>query len=177
MNFTTHFSYTALLILFFISILPNHVAQAQSKTITINDDDMNVTFTERKDKSDVLRVITTRKGSVDLMLTETDLLIQFSDKGLDRINKEMNKDPEDTEFAEIIKSMVSSGVRSLLDRAMVIPFYEISEISYESGRLIIRNQEGSEIFKDIEVDDTKVMDDFSRHDARQFVADAEKRLP
>jgi hypothetical protein len=35
---------------------------------------------------------------------------------------------------------------------------------------------GNEIFDELEINDTQVMDDFSRRDARRFVADAERRL-
>lgn len=137
---------------------------------------MDVSFTERMRHSDALRAITTREGSVDLMLTNTDLLIQFSDKGLSRISEEINEDPDESHFASVIKSMVSSGVRTFLDRAMSIPLYEISEISYNDGKLLIRNREGQLIFEDLEIDGSYVMADFSRRNARRFVEDAERLL-
>ncbi len=110
------------------------------------------------------------------MLTETHLLIQFSDAGLKRIQEEIHQEPDDSHFAVVIKSMVSSGVQTLLDRAMSIPLYEISEVSYSNGTLFIRNREGHLIFEDLEVDDIYVMKDFTRRDARNFVADAERLL-
>jgi len=72
--------------------------------------------------------------------------------------------------------MVKSGVNTLLDRALAIPLYEISEVSYTDGTLIIKNLDGTEIFKDIKVDNNKLMQDFSRRDARRFVGHAERFL-
>lgn len=137
---------------------------------------MDVTFTERMQHSQVLRAITTREGSVDLMLTESDLLIQFSDHGLNRINDKVNEQPDDSHFATVIKSMVSSGVQTLLDRALSIPLYEISEVSYRDDTLIIRNRDGHQLFEDLEFDGIYIVKDFSRRDALRFVADAERLL-
>ncbi|CAN5239210.1 hypothetical protein BH23BAC3_BH23BAC3_19840 [soil metagenome] len=159
-----------------ISIAPYQQSHAQSKGITISGNDMDVTFTERMQHSKAIRAITTNEGSVDLMLTKTDLLIQFSDTGLKRIHDEINQDSGDSHFAAVIKSMVSSGVQTLLNRAMSIPLYEISEVSYSDGALIIRNSEGQLIFEDLEFDGVYVMKDFSRRDSRNFVADAERLL-
>lgn len=163
--------------LFLAIFFMNHnQLQAQHKGITVSGQDMDVSFTERMDHSLTLRALTTREGSVDLMLTETDLIIQFSDEGLERIHQQIHKDNDDSHFAAVLKSMVSSGVRTLLDRAMNIPLYEISEISYRDDTLIIRNREGHKIFKDLDMDGVYVMKDFTRQDAMQFVADAERYL-
>lgn len=176
MNFVTRKATLPLLLILFVSISLPQQTTAQSKGMAISDDDMEVTFTDRMQRSNALRSITTREGSVDLMLTETDLLIQFSDKGLTRITNEINKESADSHFAEVIKSMVSSGVRTLLDRAMSIPLYEISEISYNDGKLLILNSDGQEIFEDMTINNSSVMDGFTRRDARRFAADARKLL-
>jgi len=164
------------LVILLFCFVPPHQLEAQHKGITVSGHDMDLSFTERMDHSHAFSTITTREGSVDLMLTETDLLIQFSDKGLDRINHQINKNPGDSHFAAVIKSMVSSGVQTLLDRAMIIPLYEISEISYRDGTLIIRNRDGEKFFDDLDVEGTYVMKDFNHQDAMQFVADAERLL-
>jgi len=166
----------SLFLFILISIASYQTSYAQSKGIKISGNDMDMTFTERMQHSKAISAITNNEGSVDLMLTETALLIQFSDAGLKRIHDEINQDPDDSHFAAVIKSMVSSGVQTLLNRAMSVPLYEISEISYSDGTLIIRNREGQQIFEDLEFDDIYVMKDFSRPDARNFVADAERLL-
>jgi len=164
------------LIVLLLCFVPPHQLEAQHKGINMSGHDMDLSFTERMDHTLALSAITTQEGSVDLMLTETDLFIQFSDEGLNRINKQIDQKSDDSHFATVIKSMVSSGVRTLLDRAMSIPLYEISEISYRDGALIIRNRDGQKIFEDLDIEGKYVMKDFSPDDALQFVADAERLL-
>lgn len=168
-------SLTLLFIFALFMPLPQQAA-AQSSQITISGDDMDVTFTQRMSHTDALDAITNRGGSVDLLLTETDLLIQFSDGELERISREIKKESDESHFAEIIKSMVSSGIRTLLDRAMAIPLYEISEISFSEGTLTILNRDQKDIFGDLEINNTYIMQDFSRRDARRFVGTAERLL-
>jgi hypothetical protein len=112
-------------------------------------------------------------------VAETGIAIQFSEQFMDNLDDEINSadgDGDNSVLAKTIKSMVSSGVRTILDHAILIPFYEIGSISYEDGRIIITDMNGEELFEDLEVNDKQVMEDFSRRDSRRFVADAEKLL-
>lgn len=122
--------------------------------------------------------ITTREGSVDLLIAGESILIQFTDRFLEGIEKEIKSETKehDTHLANVIRSMVSSGVTTLLDRAISIPFSEISEVYYEEGRLYILNHEGREIFDNLDIDGKQVMEDFRRRDARRFAEQAESRM-
>ena len=141
--------------------------------------DIDADAVDRFSESDVVRFITNRDESVNLIVAESGIAIQFSDQFMDNLEDEINSEDGDSDnsvLAKTIKSMVSSGVRTILDHAILIPFYEIGSVSYEDGRIIITNVNGEEIFDDLEVNDVQVMEDFSRRDSRRFVADAEKRL-
>jgi hypothetical protein len=108
------------------------------------------------------------------------MLIQFSDSFMDELDEElkseMAQDEEEPHFAMVIKSMVTSGVKTMLDRAIAIPLSEISEVYYRDGKLYIMNHEGEELFDDLDINDKKVMEDFRGRDARRFVAETEKRM-
>jgi len=136
---------------------------------------------DRMSHSDADYAMTTREGSVDLMIAQQRIVIQFSDAFMtnleDELDAEKGKDPDDSHFATVIKSMVSSGVRTMLDRAIAVPLSEISEIYVDEGRLVIKDSVGDELFGEMEINDRKVMEDFSRRDARRFVAEAEKQMP
>jgi len=146
----------------------------------ITNADMDVEFVPRLSHSDAVYAMTTKEGTVDLLLTESAILLQFSDDGLGNIVQEIEQETssasEKSHLATVITNMVKSGVNTLLDRALAIPLYEISEVSYTDGTLIIKNLDGTEIFKDIKVDNNKLMQDFSRRDARRFVGHAERYL-
>ncbi len=146
----------------------------------VTNADMDVEFVPRMAHSEAVYAITTQEGSVDLLITDSSILIQFSDDGLANIAKEIEKETspasEKSHLAAVIRNMVKSGVSTLLDRAMAIPLYEISDVYYSDGTLVIKNRHGDEIFNDIDIGNKKVMQDFSRRDARRFVGHAERLL-
>lgn len=143
--------------------------------------DIDADITHRLHHDDAEYAMTTREGSVDLLVANDAILIQFSDRFLENLEEEIRDDEEEnydeaSVLADVIKSMVSSGVREMLDHALAIALDEIGEVYYDDGRLYIIDREGEEIFGDLEIDDVDVMEDFSRRDSRRFVAEAEKRM-
>ncbi len=163
--------------LFTALLLPLHLS-AQNH---FGDHDIDADITQRLHPRDAEYAMTTREGSVDLLVTDDAIQIQFSDRFLAELEDEI-RDDEDQDYheasvlADVIKSMVTTGVKKLLDHALIIPLYEISEVYYDDGRLYIIDREGDEIFEDLEIDDVDVMEDFSRRDARRFVAAVERRM-
>jgi hypothetical protein len=145
----------------------------------VHDDEMDIGVVPRISPDAAESAIVTTDGMVYLLLTEKEIVIQFSDKKLDQIaadidNEEMSMD--ESHFGTVLRTMVSSGIRTLLDRGLAIPLYEIGEISYNSGRLIILNMQGKEIFEDLEIDNQPVMEQFSRRDARGFISAVERKM-
>lgn len=124
--------------------------------------------------------LTNKTNSVNLMIQDDWIVIQFTDQYLKDLRQEIHgKENEEEEpvLAEVIRSMVGSGMRTLLDRALSISLHDIQGIRFKNGTLEIYNMEGERIFEDLEIDDTYIMQDFPQRDARRFVAVAEKRLP
>jgi len=153
-------------------------AQAQ-RSFYIHDEEMDIGIVPRISPGEAETAIVTQDGMVDLLLAGDAIVIQFSDKKLDHITTEINDDNkafDESHFGAVLRSMVSSGVRTLLDRGLSIPLYEISEISYKEDRLIILNMNGAEIFEDLEIDDKPVMEQFSRRDARRFITAVERKM-
>lgn len=143
-------------------------------------DEVDAEIVARVAIEDAEFAMTTNEGSVDLMVINESILIQFSNRFMDEFDKEMKEEVEsdsaDSHLATVFKSMVTSGVKTLLDRAITIPLSDISEIYYENGKLYIISREGEELFKNLDMNDKKVMEDFSPRDARRFVAETEKRM-
>lgn len=151
---------------------------AQSSTILFSDVESEASFTGRFDFGETEFAMRTNEESVELMLTEDGMAIQFSDKFFDRLEKEIEEEgDEENAFANAIKAAVTSGVTSLLDRAMVVPYSEIDNAFYSNGRLYIYNQNGEEIFRNLDIDDIPVMEDFPRREAGRFVLQLTKKLP
>ena len=172
--------YSGLLALFLFIVATPFQTQAQSNSNFNVSSDIDAETIDRVTRDSSIRLITNSDDSVELAVTNSGIAIQFSDKFLENLDNEIkNSDDESGEesvLADAIRSMVSSGVRSVLNHAILIPYYEIGSVSYSEGRIVITDLDGKEIFKDLEINDRKVIDDFSRRDARRFVADAERML-
>lgn len=141
--------------------------------------DIDAEIETRLNPDDADYAMTTREGSVDMLVNDDVILIQFSGQFLDELEDEISEEGEYEEasvIAEVLTSMISSGVRTLFDHALLIPIYEISEVYYNAGRLYIIDHDGEDIFSDLEIDEVYIMEDFSRGDARRFVAAVERRM-
>lgn len=152
---------------------------AQHDDIFSGHDDLDADITSRLDIKDSEYGMTTQEGSVDMMLKNSFIIIQFSDEFLAGLDEEIRSEADVDEasvLAEVLTSMISSGVHSLLNRALEIPIHEIRKVYYEDGKLHIIDHDGEEIFGELEINDIYIMEDFSRRDARRFVSEAEKRM-
>ena len=168
-----------LLFLFGLLSLSSVTYAQNGSNITISSD-VDAETVDRFSESEVVRFITNSDESVNLMVAQTGIAIQFSDRFLNDLDDEiLNSEDENSEataFEKAIRAMVGSGVRTLLDHAILIPFYELSSVRYDDGRIHVTDINGEDIFENLEVNDKQIMEDFSRRDSRRFVADAEKRL-
>ena len=135
-----------------------------------NDSDTRIV--ERQPLRRATSAIETRGGEVALLLIDRKLVMQFTDRGLSQIEREMDDDAkkEESGFARVVAGMVRGGVRSMLDRGIEYPVSELREARYEDGRLVLKNREGKSIFADVRVNDIQVMESFSPAEARAFAA-------
>ncbi len=165
--------------LLFTTLTTPQSSHAQRTGSLVTSEEIEVDIIPRLAYDEAGFSITTQDKSADLLLTDAELILQFTDDYLENIAGDIRGEDEvsDTShFASVLRSAISSGVRTLLDRALAIPLYEIEEIYYRDGRLVIINRKGEEMFEDTDIDGILIMEDFSRRDARRFVAEAEKRM-
>lgn len=154
-------------------------AEAQRSGITIHSKNYDADILPRMSHDEAVYTMTTREGLVDLMITDDAILIQFTDRFLQKIDNEIRNERsrgDGSHLESVILSMVSTGVTTLLDRALAIPLVHIERVYYEDGKLYIIGYDGVELFDDLDIDGHYVMEDFSRRDARNFVSEAEKRI-
>ncbi|MFO7799640.1 hypothetical protein [Rhodohalobacter sp.] len=164
-------------ILLFISFPLQTAAQENGTFISSNQTEAEIV--PRYPKNDAEYHITTQEKSVTLLLTNSAIYLQFTDEYLEKIADDIrgkNESDDSGHFGDVLRSAISSGVQTLLDRAITIPLDEIEEIDYENGRLVITNNDGEEMFEEAEIEDVLIMEDFSRRDARRFVGESEKRM-
>jgi hypothetical protein len=158
-------------------LLPAYQAAAQrhGHHIEINDDDHDSDSPARPGPRHDLRAarfaMTTTDDVATLLLTRHVLALQLTERGLSDIGRDMDDDDdEDAGFiGRFVSSVVKSSVRSVLRHSLEIPIDDVRSVDYRGGRLVITTEDGGRVFDQVEVNDTEVMERFSRRDAEQFV--------
>lgn len=172
------YSPLSLSIIVLLIFLPD-LSSAQNSGTFITSNQTEAELVPRFPTGDAEFHITTNENSVNLLLTNSAIFLQFTDDYLEKISEDIhgkNEPEESAHFAAVLRAALSSGVRTLLDRAITVPLDEIEEIYYDNGRLFIINRDGKDMFEGAEIEDIEIMEDFSRRNARRFVAEAERRM-
>lgn len=163
--------------LFFLVITPAFLL-GQSSDAMFDDIETETTFTSRFDHQSTQYAMTNTQESVDLMIVEDGIAIQFADTFFDNFDDEIREsETEESAFEIAFKAAVSSGISSLLDRAMVIPYHEIAEAYYDGERLYIFNHEQEDIFENLDMNDEPIMESFSSRKAKRFATLLNRKFP
>lgn len=162
----------AALLLFPLAAAPAAARDSDSPHLNASCCDPPTRWAARHDPRDAELAITTTGGEAVLILTEKVVAIQLSDRVMREVRREMRKEQNkeaDNPIARALKSVILSGVRALLDHSAECPIRELRDAEYADGRLILTTRSGEQAFKNIEIDDRIVLEDFSASDAREFV--------
>ena len=157
-------------------LIPAHSAAAQrhGTHIEINDDDHGSSPARpgpRHDLRDARFAMTTTDDVASLLLTRRVVALQLTERALADIGREMDDDDDgDGGFiGRLVASVVKSSVRTVLRRSLEIPIDDVRSVDFRGGRLVITTEDGDRVFDEVEVNDTEVMERFSRRDAEEFV--------
>lgn len=115
--------------------------------------------------------ITTRDGKVTMLLTSDVVAVQLSDRKWAEVRRKLRAERAEHEgnvLARAIKTVVLSGVRTLLDHSAECPIDEIRSVDYRGDRLVFTTYDGERVFENIDVEDRNVMSAFSERDAKAF---------
>ena len=131
-------------------------------------------WTLRHDPGDARFAINTQNGEVTLLLTRSVVALQLSDHTFHRVDRELrtkerDQDEENNPLADAIVTAVVSGVRALLDHSVECSIRDVKDVDYRGGTLVFTLNSGERLFRQVDLDDTNVMQNFSSSDARAFV--------
>ena len=160
-------------------LIPAHSAAAQrhGTHIEINDDDDHGRSPARPGPRHDLRAarfsMTTTDDVASLLLTRRVVALQLTEHALADIGREIDEDDDndgdDGFIGRMVASVVKSSVRTILRRSLEIPIDDVRSVDYRGGRLVITTEDGDRVFDQVEVNDTEVMESFSRRDAEEFI--------
>ena len=130
----------------------------------------------RHDARDARLAITNREGNVTLLLTDEVVAIQFSERTLRDIHRQMraDEDTRDNAIARALASAVMSGVRTLLDHSAECPIRSLHAAAFVDGRLVFTAVDGEHVLEGTRVDDREALTTFAEDDARTFVRECER---
>lgn len=135
-------------------------------------------WASRHDLRDAVIAITTESGEATLLLSDNVVAMQLSDRTIKKVRKELRESQDENDsgpFGEAIKTVVFSVVRSALNHSIECPIRELRNVEYENGELVFTTEDGDRLFRNVDINDSQVLEDFSENDARAFVREF-KRL-
>lgn len=132
---------------------------------------------DRLEMDDADETLVTRRGDVALLIAGSDLVVQFTDAGLEELEAEEPEDDDESDSLayRLMKSMLRAGMRELFDNALAVPIADIGRAEVVDSRLVLENHDGEPVF-DLEVNDRDVMDDFEPEAAREFAREIRARM-
>jgi hypothetical protein len=118
----------------------------------------------------------TRDSQAAVLLMDTTLVLQFTDRGLSRMDKGI-RDSMPQDFGHrLVARMVGSALVEMFDHGIAYNLRDLRGAHVEGNRLVLEDLAGKRVFDRVELNGQDVMDDFSPADASRFAAAVNRAL-
>lgn len=132
--------------------------------ISFSSDDDRTHLAPRHDLRDARLAVTTREGSTVLLLTGDAVAVQLSDRALQKLESEEQKDDKN-----LLEELVLSGVKVMLRKSIEVPVASVRSAEIRNGALVLTTERNQPLFTEIKVNGSEVLRDFAVGDAAKFV--------
>jgi hypothetical protein len=140
--------------------------------VSVNVPDSVAHVTDRESASHSRFSIVSRDGQSTLLLMDTTIVAQMTDRGLDRMNSREATDTIKGVANRIFARMAIGALVPLFDHGIAYHLRDLSEARYAEGRLQLIRANGEEVFRDVEIGKGPLMEGFWPNDAKAFAARA-----
>jgi hypothetical protein len=150
-------------------------ARAQDSTsmhVSVHVPDSVAHVTERESPSQARFAIVSRDGQAALLLMDTTIVAQMTDRGLARINARETTDTIKGAVNRMFARMALGALVPLFDHGVAYHLRDLADAKYADGRLQLLRANGEEVFRDAEIGKGPLMESFSADDAKAFAARA-----
>jgi hypothetical protein len=120
--------------------------------------------------------IRTRDRRVALLLLDTSVVLQLTDRGLREVRDESTDDRTSSAGGRILAAVVRAGVSSLLDHGIAYRLSALRRAYVRDGRLVLEDRAGHDVFADVEVNERHPMEDFAPSQAQRFAAKVDRAI-
>ena len=151
------------------------MARAQDSSsmhVSIHVPDSVAHVTERESPGQARFAIVSRDGQAALLLMDTTIVAQMTDRGLDRMNARETTDTIKGTVNRMVARMALGALVPLFDHGVAYHLRDLADAKYADGRLQLLRANGDEVFRDVESGKGPLMESFSADDAKAFAARA-----
>lgn len=154
-----------------VSAAPRAAAQ-DGMHVSIHVPDSVAHVTDRESTARARFSIVSRDGQAALLLMDTTIVAQMTDRGLDRMNARETTDTIKGTANRIFARMAIGALVPLFDHGIAYHLRDLADAKYEDGRLQLLRGNGEEVFHDVEIGKGQLMEGFWPSDAKAFAARA-----
>jgi len=158
---------------------PVHAQKSGGLNVGVNVPDSVAHITDRANPSTASYAIVTKDGTGMLVLMDTTIVAQMTDRGLERLRNKAATDSIKGATERMFARMVLGALQPMFDHGIAYHLRDLASAQYADDRLQLKRKNGEEIFRDLKLNNARLMESFSPEDAKIFarkVGDAQARL-
>lgn len=139
-----------------------------SMHVSVHVPDSVAHVVERQSTGQAHFAIVSRDGGATLLLMDTTIVAQMTDRGLARMNSREATDTISGQVNRLIARMALGALQPLFDHGIAYHLRDMADAKYADGRLQILRANGEEVFRDTEIGHEPLMESFAPGEAKAF---------
>jgi hypothetical protein len=147
---------------------PLGAQDAASMHVNVHVPDSVAHVVDRQSAEHAHFAIVSRDGAATLLLMDTTIVAQMTDRGLARMNSHETTDTIQGAANRLFARMALGALQPLFDHGIAYHLRDMADARYAEGRLQILRANGEEMFRDTQAGHEPLMESFSPADAKAF---------
>jgi hypothetical protein len=143
-------------------------AQNGSMRISLHSPDSVAHIIDRAPLNRARFSIVNRDGTAALLLMDTTIVAQMTDRGLAQMSARSATDTISGVMERMIARMALGALRPLFDHGIAYHLRDLGDARYADGKLLLLRKNGDEVFKGTEIGHGPLMESFAPSDAKEF---------
>lgn len=151
---------------------PLGAQDSSTMQVTISIPDSIAHIVDRENVQSARFAIVSRDGQAALLLLDTTIVAQMTDRGLSRLTVRETTDTIHGAANRLFARMALGALTPLLDHGIAYHLRDLADAKYADGRLQLLRASGEEVFRNTEIGHGPLMESFWPKDATTFAAKA-----
>lgn len=147
---------------------PLRAQESGSMHVNVHVPDSVAHVVDRQSTEHAHFAIVSRDGAATLLLMDTTIVAQMTDRGLARMNSHEATDTIQGQGNRLVARMVLGALQPLFDHGVAYHLRDMADARYTDGRLQILRANGDEVFRDTQAGHEPLMESFTPSDAKAF---------